>query len=235
VERLARRINTPTRLLSVLLASFGVVLGCAIAAGELLELAEGSGGSTAFDNSITSWVVDHRTRGLTILARVFSTIGSQTVLLPVVAVALVVLLWKRQLASAGVLAAAWAGAIGLYHLTKDFVNRPRPPSRIWLTDVGGSSSFPSGHATQSLATLLALALVSALWLPRMRWLAAGLAVVIAVGVGWSRVYLGVHWTTDVLAGWLIAAAWVAIIACLWGWHARSSGDGGRKAVEPRGG
>ncbi|HEY2435784.1 MAG TPA: phosphatase PAP2 family protein, partial [Solirubrobacteraceae bacterium] len=102
-------------------------------------------------------------------------------------------------------------AILLYSLTKLFVHRPRPPSEIWLTHVGKSTSFPSGHATQSLATFLALALVGAAWLSKPRWPGLVLALVLAVGVGWSRVYVGVHWTTDVLAGWLIAAAWITIV------------------------
>jgi undecaprenyl-diphosphatase len=211
----ARRFDAPPALLSILLASFGVVLGCAVAAGELLELAERPDGSTAFDSSITTWVVAHRTAGLTTLARVFSTLGSQAVLLPVVGIAVALLIWRRELASAGFLFAAWGGATLLYSLTKHFVNRPRPPSHLWLTDVGRSSSFPSGHATQSLATLLALALIGTLWVPRLRWPAWAVAVAVAVGIGWSRVYLGVHWATDVGAGWLIAAAWVAITAWLW--------------------
>jgi undecaprenyl-diphosphatase len=211
---LARRVEALPSLLTVLLVSFGVVLGCAVAGGELLELAERPDGSTAFDSSITSWVVEHRTDGLTAVARAFSTIGSQAVLAPLVGIAVVALLWRRELVSAGFLAAAWGGALGLYSLTKHLVDRPRPPSQIWLTDVGRSSSFPSGHATQSLATFLALVLVSALWLPRIRWPAMAGAVVLAAGVGWSRVYLGVHWTTDVGAGWLIAAAWLAIVVWL---------------------
>jgi undecaprenyl-diphosphatase len=85
---------------------------------------------------------------------------------------------------------------------------------IWLTNVGRTSSFPSGHATQSLATFLALVLVGAALLPRLRWPARAIALVLAIGVGWSRVYLGVHWTTDVGAGWLIAAAWITILVWL---------------------
>jgi undecaprenyl-diphosphatase len=205
----------------VLLASFGVLLACAVGAGELLALTERPGGSTAFDSSITVWMVNHRAHGLTTLARVFSTLGSQTVLLPVVGIALITLLSRRKLRSAAFLFAAWGGGLLIYVLTKHFVSRPRPPSAIWLTNVGTSTSFPSGHATQSLATLFALALVTGTWLGRTRWTAVGFAIFVAAGVGWSRVYLGVHWATDVLAGWLIAAAWVAIVTWVSG-HGRQT-------------
>ena len=66
---LRTRVSTPVLLLIVLLVGFAVVLGCAIAAGELLALAERPDGSTALDSSITNWVVAHRTSGLTTLAR----------------------------------------------------------------------------------------------------------------------------------------------------------------------
>ena len=108
------------------------------------------------------------------------------------------------------------GALLLYSLTKYFVHRPRPPSVIWLTDAGRTTSFPSGHATQSLATFVALGVVGTAWVSKARWPALLLPLVLAAGVGWSRVYLGVHWTSDVVAGWLIAAAWITMVLWLTG-------------------
>ena len=209
--RLTTRVTPREVLVVVLLVGFGVVLGCAVGAGKLLALAERVDGTTSLDSSITSWVVAHRTSGLTTLARLLSTVGSQAILLPMTGVVTVLLLTRRQPARAGMLVACWGGAILLYALTKYFVHRPRPPMEIWLTDVGKTTSFPSGHATQSLSTFVALALAGAIWLAGVRRTAVVLAVALAIGVGWSRVYLGVHWTTDVVAGWLIAAAWVSIV------------------------
>lgn len=191
--------------------SFAAVLGATIGAGELLGLAERPDGSTGFDRSITSWSVDHRAAWLTTVARALSTIGSQKVLLPLVAVVAIVLVVRGARTPAGLLIVIWAGAIELYSLAKNVVDRPRPPMHLWLTSAS-SSSFPSGHATQSLSTFAALALVSAAVVPVARRPGLALAAVVAAGVGWSRVYLGVHWATDVLAGWLAAACWVALVA-----------------------
>jgi undecaprenyl-diphosphatase len=191
--------------------SFAAVLGATIGAGELLGLAERPDGSTGFDRSITSWSVDHRASWLTTVARALSTIGSQKVLLPLVAVVAIVLIVRGARTPAGLLIVIWAGAIELYSLAKHVVDRPRPPMHLWLTSAAGTA-FPSGHATQSLSTFAALALVSAAFAPIARRPALALAAVVAAGVGWSRVYLGVHWATDVLAGWLAAACWVALVA-----------------------
>jgi undecaprenyl-diphosphatase len=84
---------------------------------------------------------------------------------------------------------------------------------LWLTSASGPA-FPSGHATQSLSTFAALALGAAALLPSARRPTLALAALVAAGVGWSRVYLGVHWATDVLAGWVAAACWVALVARL---------------------
>ena len=193
--------------------SFAVVLAATIGAGELLAKAERPDGSTGFDRSITSWFVDHRASWLTTVARALSTIGSQKVLIPLVAVVAIVLVVRRALKPALLLVVLWAGALELYTLAKHFVGRPRPPMHLWLTSVT-STAFPSGHATQSLSTYAALALVSAAVVSAARRPALAFAAVIAAGVGWSRVYLGVHWATDVLAGWLAAACWVALVARL---------------------
>jgi undecaprenyl-diphosphatase len=222
-------VRVPAALVALLLLSFGVILGCAVGAGELLESVERSDGSTAFDCSITSWVVAHRTDGLSTLAHALSTIGSQVVLTPVALVAGALLLARRRFVLAAWLIAGWGGAILLYSLTKLFVNRQRPPMDIWLTNVGKTTSFPSGHATQSLAAFLALALVGAAALSKPRAPGVALAVILGAGVGWSRVYLGVHWTTDVFAGWLIAAAWTAAVVWLAASARRQYAPGGELA------
>lgn len=211
--RLGRRITTPPALAAAVVLSFVLVVGVTTAAGELLGLAEQPDGSTGFDRSITSWLFDHRVSWLTTVARALSTVGSQKVLLPLVAVVAIVLVARRAYKPAGLLIVIWAGAIELYSLAKAFVGRPRPPMHLWLTSASGAA-FPSGHATQSLSTFAALALVAVALLPSARRPALALAAVLAAGVGWSRVYLGVHWATDVIAGWLAAACWVALVAWL---------------------
>ena len=193
--------------------SFVAVLGVTIGAGELLGLAERPDGSTSLDRSITSWLLDHRAAWLTTVARALTTIGSQKVLLPLVAVVVIVLVARRAGAAAVPLVVIWAGAIELYSLAKHVVGRPRPPMHLWLTSATGAA-FPSGHATQSLSTFAALALLVAALVPSARRPALALAAILAAGVGWSRAYLGVHWATDVIAGWLAAAAWVALVARL---------------------
>ena len=213
---LASRATTRARLLLVMLGWFGAVLLCAIVCGQLLGLAERPDGSTEFDSSITSWMVAHRAPGWTTLAHLLSTVGSQTVLTPAVALVAAGLVARRRFVLTGLLIVAWGGALLLYTLTKYFVHRPRPASDIWLTNVGRTTSFPSGHATQSLGTFLALAVVGAAWLAKPPWPGRALALILAAGVGWSRVYLGVHWTTDVFAGWLIATVWIMIVLWLAG-------------------
>lgn len=226
---LAAWTTTRARAIAAIVGWFAALLVGATVCGELLARAERPNGSTAWDSSITSWIVAHRTPGWTALARVLTTIGSQTVLIPLVGAVAVVLLTRRRFMLAGVLVTAWGGATLLYSLIKYFVRRPRPPSEIWLTHIGRSTtSFPSGHATQSLATFLALALVVTASLAKPAWPGRVTAIALAVGVGWSRVYLGVHWSTDVLAGWLIAALWSAIVLSFAG---RSAPSGRRDPDE----
>jgi undecaprenyl-diphosphatase len=232
VAWLARRTTTPALLALVTVGWFVVVLVVGILCGDLLRVAERPDGSTSFDSSITTWMVAHRTAALTTLARLLSAVGSQKVLIPLAAVAAVLLVGRRRFVLAGLVVVAWSGAILLYSLIKHFVHRPRPPADIWLMKVV-STSFPSGHATQSLATFTALAFIAAALTARVGMAAKGLALVLAAGVGWSRVYLGVHWTTDVIAGWLIAAAWITIV--LWGSRIASTIErrrGGEGTVRP---
>jgi undecaprenyl-diphosphatase len=141
-----------------------------------------------------------------------SALGGQTVLTLVVVFAVGLLLSLRRYRTAGfVLVAALGGyllAVGL----KSLVGRPRPVGG--LIQVSGNS-FPSGHSMLSAIIYLTLALIVSTvilrW--RVRLYIIGSALVLVGLIGISRLYLGVHYLTDVAAGWLVGLAWA--IACRW--------------------
>jgi undecaprenyl-diphosphatase len=112
--------------------------------------------------------------------------------------------YRHSLVLAGAVLLAWASS----NLTKALYHRPRPDLVPHGVEVY-SASFPSGHSTLAAATYLTLAMLVASLEPRRRTkaLAYGLAAVVLVAVGFSRVYLGVHWPSDVLAGWCLGAMW----------------------------
>ncbi|MCX7165392.1 MAG: phosphatase PAP2 family protein [Rhodocyclales bacterium] len=136
-------------------------------------------------------------------------LGSLMVLLPL-ALATGILLWRRgNHIEAGFVILALAGASALARLAKHFSQRPRPDLFAALTPAGSSLSFPSAHAVQVTAFAAASLLVgSRLTLNRGRRIMPAVFLIVAL-VDFSRVYLQVHYPSDVLAGTLAAACWVA--------------------------
>lgn len=142
----------------------------------------------------------------TVVSKALSVLGSQSVLVPLVLVMFVLLLTRGAPRFAAFVAVSAAGGIALSNVVKVIVNRPRPPL-VHLVHVA-SSSFPSGHATQTAAILPALAIgVVAFGARRSTALAIAVAGSLLIGV--SRVLLGVHYPSDVVAGWLLGGAWFA--------------------------
>ena len=182
------------------------------------------------DPRVLADVVSHRSGALTAVAEVVTFLGTGVVLYVVLAV-LGVLVWRRtQRWQPLVLALAWLGAGQLARLAiNQAVGRPRPPHHLQLVAAHGYA-FPSGHttvATIGYGLLVGLAVVLA---PHSRRWAASTAVVLVLAVGVSRVYLGVHWPTDVLGGWSFGAAWLALgptIAVLGARMRRVGGDRAR--------
>ncbi|HEV7193642.1 MAG TPA: phosphatase PAP2 family protein [Jatrophihabitantaceae bacterium] len=143
---------------------------------------------------------------ITAISKTLSALGSETVLIPVVIVVCALLL-RRAPRVAAFVAVSAAGGIGLSSVVKFVVDRPRPPL-VHLVHVA-SSSFPSGHATQTAAILPALAIAAVAFGAR-RGAALAVAIAGSLMVGVSRVLLGVHYPTDVLAGWLLGGAWFVV-------------------------
>lgn len=143
--------------------------------------------------------------------RDITSLGSASVLVLITAATIFYFLLVRRPATALFIFIAVAGGQVLSSLLKFSVDRPRPDLVSHLVNET-SLSFPSGHAMLSAVTYLTLGSLAARFLPDRQTKAfmLGLAVLITLLVGTSRVYLGVHWPSDVLAGWCAGFAWAML-------------------------
>jgi undecaprenyl-diphosphatase len=141
-----------------------------------------------------------------------SALGGFTVLWLMGAAAIGLLLYVRRRTEAACLAASLIGAFLLNSALKVYFDRPRPNIVPHLADVT-NASFPSGHAMISAAIYLTIGITLAESLKRRaaRAYVMSLAVLLVLLIGASRVYLGVHWPSDVLAGWALGAAWAMVV------------------------
>jgi undecaprenyl-diphosphatase len=155
-------------------------------------------------------------------ARFLTRLGSWTVLVPVTVIAAIFLAYRRRIRAALLLIMVFGGRL-LVELQKVIVDRPRPGVSPHLEAVH-SMSFPSGHSANAMITYLAIAML--LPVPqRMRAILVGIALAVALQVGWSRVALGVHWPSDVLGGWAFGLFWIAL--CMRLASERPEGDAAR--------
>lgn len=140
-----------------------------------------------------------------------TSLGSTTVLMLVTLAAIGFLLITRRRGAALLVLVAVGGGTLLSSLFKQAFARPRPDFVAHAVDVH-TASFPSGHAMLSAVTYLTLGALLARVEPHPMRKAyiLGLAVALALAIGISRVFLGVHYPTDVLAGWSVGAAWAML-------------------------
>ena len=236
----ARRLR-PGQALGLALTLQLVALGIAgWAFGSVVRDVIAGNGATRVDAPITRSLIEHRVEWLTTAMRGVTDLGGLALLGAVVLIGgLLARRTCRNWLPLLILMLALAGAVALTDVVKPLVGRARPA--IGPLVGGDGFAFPSGHAVQSVAVYGALAYLVAGWVRTWRSKVAlwTVALAIVLLVGFSRVYLGMHWTTDVLGGYALGSVWLAAVlvttsAIRGAWHRRQTrGVNGEAAVERR--
>jgi undecaprenyl-diphosphatase len=214
-------IYTGLRKIGLHVSSFYVTVGVFLVAGALVavgatmgfaELAEHvlAGGTQAFDVAVLQWIHVHQTPLLTQLLVEMTYLGTGTVVMTVVGVAALFLWHTEHKHSARLLLAATIGNIILNGALKLVYHRARPSVFEWQT-VAVSSSFPSGHAMSATVVYGTVAYLL-MRLQKHMWakaLTLSGAIILILLICFTRLYLGVHYPSDVLGGIIVGLAWAA--------------------------
>jgi membrane-associated phospholipid phosphatase len=193
----------------------GMVLALGLSFRQLLDIVLESDGIAVADRPVLRFLAAHREPWLVTTMQLISDVGSPVGVGIMAIVVGVTVAWVRRSWLPLLVAGFGAAGIGMINLTvKWLVSRSRPPVAIAVLGEDGYS-FPSGHTIGTTAVWLLSAWMVNRWVIRghtsrdLIWIGA-LTVIIAVGI--SRVYLAVHFPSDVMAGWTLGAAWAVMIA-----------------------
>nr|WP_246299419.1 bifunctional DedA family/phosphatase PAP2 family protein [Nocardioides panaciterrulae] len=194
---------------AVLVASTWTFLG-------LTEDVVAGNGLARDDRGIHDWVVAHRVHSLDVLFGLATHLGSNAVVVPLLVAVVGLVSWRlRSWRPVVVTGIVYGVAVALHAGIAAGVHRARPPAADWIAPASGWA-YTSGHTTQAWAAWGMLALLALVHAGRRGRIATGLvSVTVAVLVTVSRVYLGVHWPTDVLAGATMSIALLAGCSLWW--------------------
>lgn len=223
------------RLARAEIAALAALMIIALGVMTFIEIADDmtEADGRAIDEAVLLWLqpVAGEPRGpwwLHEAAADLTSLGGISVLALFALVAFAFLLIQGKRLSAALLAIGLAGGVGLSEGLKALFERERPPAAYQAVETL-NASFPSGHALLATVFYLSLGVMLTRVLPRRRLkaFALGAAMLIAALVGLTRIYLGAHWTSDVVAGWCAGAAWaMALWLVAWAvqrWQARHAG------------
>jgi membrane-associated phospholipid phosphatase len=165
------------------------------------------------DTSVVHWAVSHRPPAAISATRALTSTGTGAVpyLLAAVAGLIAGRGLRGRLRGVVVCLAVLLAGQGLRRLVLALIARPRPPAADWATHAS-DWSFPSGHASTSAITAGLLIGAVVLRAPRFGGALIALFACWGTAVGLTRAYLAVHWTSDVVGGWLFATAWLCLCA-----------------------
>lgn len=201
ITRTSLRHNRTITLLTALF------LTCLVFFAILATIVANSG-THRFDEAALLWINSHANSQFDAFFVFITDLGGVVVVTSVTALLFVYCLVKKMYTKALIISLGVGGAAAVGHVLKAVFERSRPDLWQWLI-TETNFSFPSGHAIGSSA--LALCIVVVLWRTKWRIYALVGALIYVLMVSFSRLYLGVHYPSDIVGGWLLSAAWVALI------------------------
>jgi undecaprenyl-diphosphatase len=188
---------------SLLLLLVGVYLPLQIFGLLALEVRQNAGGFP-WDLPILVTIHSVAQPQLDAFAVMFTKLGSFRTVLPILSTIALILILQRRWRSLTYLVITAVGSAIINRTAKEFWHRVRP--HLWDSVTPEFTySFPSGHAMTSM-TLIAI-LVVLTWGSIWCWLVVSLGSLYVVAIGWTRLYLGVHFPSDIIAGWMVTIAW----------------------------
>jgi len=215
VARWVGAVVGPNLALIISLAiGMGLVVGLAALAEEVYDAVIEADGLAGLDRPLLDLAVDLRTPVGDTIVTGYTDLASSTVM-PVIAIIalLTISIRRRSWTPAILIAATGIGSILMTIVGKGLIGRARPLLAEAVPPYETSGSFPSGHTLNAVAVvgIIAYLLVLRRETTRARLLITAGAAVFSITIGLSRVYLGHHWFTDVVAAWLLGAAWLALV------------------------
>ncbi len=184
-----------------------IVLAFGYIADEVLE-----GDTQGVDTHVLQAIHTIYSPQLTHFVMVMTQLGSVLVVGLLTAALAIYLAYAKRWRAVAFTLCAMGGTVLTFTLLKMLFERHRPV--LYNLVAESTYSFPSGHA--SLSCALALTVILLAWHTKWRWLTVGVGTLYVLLIGFSRLYLTVHYPTDVLAGWLVGASWVLIVATIIG-------------------
>jgi undecaprenyl-diphosphatase len=216
IDFLARRLRPGGALGLSLTASLAALVAVGWVLGAVVQDVVVGGGSIRFDLPVLRWFARHREPWLTTAMRTVTVLGDSALLIPLVLAVGAWFWWRRgRPRPLALVVAAYGGSDLLAQAVRALTDRTRPPLVFAVGHFAGHA-FPSGHATEATAVYGMLAVVAASGTRRWRGkvVAWAAAVLTATLVGISRLYLGAHWLTDVLAGWALGGTWLLLVVAV---------------------
>ncbi|ORB86911.1 phosphatidic acid phosphatase [Mycobacterium kansasii] len=217
---LPRRLAVSEVAGAALLIGAAAVTALAVCFTEVLDDVLEGDGIAGIDQPAAEWLAAHRDLWLTTTLGIVTAAGGPAAMAVLTALTCAPVVWRGRSWLPVVLALVAGGGMALVVMVaKALVLRDRPGLPFAAIDEGGYS-FPSGHAAGTAAVTVLSAWLLSRWLITS-WTGQVMVWTVAMGwsalVGFSRIYLGVHYISDVLAGWLVGMAWGGVVVLVGTW------------------